>query len=163
MPGRFYSVPITGTTGIAGTATANLVDALEITAATGKPFYLHEVILGQTSDYGDSQAEGLGFIIKRGVGHTAGSGGQAVTPAKHATNDAAAGATAKQINTTQAVAGAGSLTTMRAEPWNVQAGDQYLPTPETRYLFLPAEACIISLTLPADSLTLIGTAVIEEL
>lgn len=161
MPGRFYSIPITGPTGLVGTGVGALVDLLEITAATGKPFYLHELIVGQTSDYGDAAAEGLGLQIKRGVGHTPGTGGQSVTPAKHDTSGQAAGATAKQINTTQATGG--TITVLRAEPWNVQAGDQYLPTPETRFLFAAGEACIISTTLPADSLTVMGTAVIEEI
>jgi hypothetical protein len=161
--GRIYSIPLTNSAGVAGTGATLIEDAFEITAASGKPFWLHEVVIGQTSDFGDAQAEGLPFIVKKGIGHTAGSGGQSVTPAKHLTNDAAAGATAKICNTTQAVVGAGSLTTIRGDGWNVQGGEQYLPTPETRILFLPAEACVISLAAPADALTLIGTAVIEEL
>lgn len=162
--GRFYTIPLTNSGGTAGTGVTPIVDAIEIVAATGKPFWLHEVVLGQTSDYGDAQAEGLPFVIKRGTGsYTAGTGGQSVTPAKHLTNDAAAGATAKICNTTQAVAGSGTITTLRAEPWNVQAGEQYTPTPETRFLFLPAEGCVISLATPADAITLIGSAVIEEL
>jgi len=155
---RFYSVPFSAT------ATTVAVDVFEVLAATAKPLVLYEIVIGQSSDYGDAQAEGLIVLIKRATGaYTSGSGGSTVTPVRHLTNDAAVGATAEVMNTTQAVAGSGALTTARAEPFNVQAGWQYLPLPELRYTFLPAEACIVSLTAPADSITVSGTLVFEEL
>lgn len=159
--GRFYSITIANTAKTAGTSSGSLIDLCEILAATGKPFVLHEIVLGQTSDYGDAAAEGTMISIKRGVGHTSGSFGMAVTPAPHMLSDTAAGATAEILNTTQATGG--TITVLRAEAWNVQAGYQYLPTPETRIQFNPAEACIISVTAPADALTYVGTVVIEEL
>ncbi len=163
MPRGFYSIPITNTAGTAGTGGSAALDAWEITAASGKPFVLHEVVFGQYSDPADAQAELLSFIIKRGIGATSGGLGQSVTPVKHVTNDQAAGATAEIMNTSQAVAGGGSLTTLRAEPWNAQAGVQYLPTPETRFTFAAGEICVVSITTPADALTFEGTAVIEEI
>lgn len=156
--GRFYSVPFSAT------SVSSTVDAFEVLAASGKPFWLHEVVLAQSSDYGDAAAEGLSVLIKRATGsYTSGSGGSTVTPAKHLTNDAAAGPTAEVCNTSQAAAGSGALTTLRADAWNVQGGYQYLPPPEQRYLFLPAEACVVSVTAPADAITLSGTLVFEEL
>jgi hypothetical protein len=155
--GRFYSVPFSAT------AVTAAVDVFEVLAATGKPFILHEVVIAQSSDFGDSQAEGLSILIKRGITNTSGSGGSTVTPAKHATNDSSAGPTAEILNTTQATSTGGSLTTIRADAWNVQGGYQYLPTPETRPLFLPGEMCVVSMTAPADSITVSGTMVIEEL
>lgn len=156
--GRFYSIPITGT------AVTAAVDAYEYLAASGKPFIVHEVTLSQISDYGDAAAEGLGVLLKRATGsYTSGSGGSTATPAKHATNDAAAGTTAELCNTTQASAGSGALTTFRSEGFNVQAGFQYLPTPEQRLPFLPGEALVVSLTAPADSITVYGTLVVEEI
>lgn len=155
--GRFYSVPFSAV------AVSAAQDLFEITAATGKPFILHEIVIGQTSDYGDAAAEGLQILIKRGVGSTSGSGGSTVTPAKHLTNDAAAGPTPEINNTSQHAAGGGSLTTIRADAFNVQAGYQYMPTPEQRLTFLPAEVCVVSITAPADAVTMSGTAVIEEL
>jgi hypothetical protein len=157
--GRFYSIPISG---VASPAAA--FDLFEVLASAGKAFVLHEVVVGQSSDYGDAAAEGLGVAIKRATGsYTSGSGGSTVAPAKHLTNDAAAGPTAEVMNTTQAAAGSGALTTLRAEAFNVQAGWQYLPTPEQRITFLPAEAVVVSVTAPADAVTVSGTAVIEEL
>ncbi len=156
--GRLYSAPFSAV------AVSAAVDVFEVLAAAGKPFVLHEIVLAQSSDYGDAQAEGLQVLIKRATStYTSGSGGSTVTPAKHATNDAAAGPTVETNNTTQAVVGTGTLTTIRAEAWNVQAGYQYLPTPETRLTFLATEACIVSITIPADAITLSGTLVFEEL
>lgn len=156
--GRMYSIPFSAT------SVSAAVDAFEVLASTAKAFILHEVVLAQSSDYGDAAAEGLSVLIKRATGsYTSGSGGSTVTPAKHLTNDAAAGPTAEVCNTTQASAGSGALTTIRAEAFNVQAGWQYLPTPETRITFLPAEAVVVSITAPADAITLSGTMVIEEL
>jgi hypothetical protein len=156
--GRLYSVPFSAT------AVSAAVDVFEVLASAAKPFILHEVVLAQSSDYGDAAAEGLSVLIKRATGsYTSGSGGSTVTPAKHATNDAAAGPTAETNNTTQAAAGSGALTTIRADAFNVQAGYQYLPTPEQRPFFLAAEACVVSITAPADAITLSGTLVFEEL
>lgn len=156
--GRFYSVPFSAV------SVSTAVDVFEVLASTGKPFYLHEIIISQSSDYGDAEAEGLNVLIKRATGsYTSGSGGTTVTPAKHNTNDASAGPTAETNNTTQASAGSGALTTVRAEAFNAQAGYQYLPPPEQRFFFLPAEACIVSITIPSDAITLSGTLVFEEI
>lgn len=156
--GRFYSVPFSAV------SVSVAQDLFEVLASAGKPFWLHEITLGQASDYGDAAAEGLQIIIKRATGsYTSGSGGTTVTPVKHLTNDAAAGPTAEVNNTTQALAGSGALTTIRVEPFNVQGGYQYLPTPEQRILFLPTEACIVSISAPLDALTMSGTLVFEEL
>lgn len=156
--GRVYSCPFSAV------SVSAAVDCFEALAATGKPFFLREIVLSQSSDYGDAAAEGLSILIKRATGsYTSGSGGSTVTPAKHLTNDAAAGPTVETNNTTQASAGSGALTTIRAEAFNVQAGYQYLPPPEDRPFFLAAEACVVSITAPADALTLSGTLVFEEM
>ena len=154
--GRMYSIPFEAV------AVSAAQDLWEVLAASGKNFTLHEIVVGQSSDAGDTAAEMLGISIKRWIGGTSGSGGGTVTPAKHDTNDAAAGATAEINNTTQAVAGGGSLTTVRSECFNIQGGYQYLPAPEQRITFLAAERCVVSVTLPADALTMSGTMVIEE-
>ncbi len=157
MPGRIYEVPFSAT------AVSAAVDVFEVLAATGKPFVLHEVTIAQSSDYGDAAAEGLSILFKRATGsYTSGSGGSSVTPTKN-TNDVAAGPTAEVCNTSQASAGSGSLTTWRAEAFNVQAGYQYLPPPEHRRTFLAAEAVVVSITAPADAITLSGTLIFEEL
>lgn len=156
--GRLYSCPFSAV------SVSAAVDVFEVLAATGKPFILHKIVISQSSDYGDAAAEGLSVLIKRATGsYTSGSGGSTVTPAKHLTNDAAAGPTVETNNTTQASAGSGALTTLHAEAFNVQAGWEYLPPPEQRFLFLPTEACVVSITAPADAITLSGTLIFEEL
>lgn len=156
--GRFY------TASFSAVSVSAAVDVFEILAASAKPFILHEIALAQSSDYGDAAAEGLSVLIKKATGsYTSGSGGSTATLRPHSTNDAAAGPTPETNNTTQASAGSGALITMRAEAFNVQAGYQYLPTPEQRMLFLPTEALVVSITAPADAITLSGSVVIEEL
>ena len=83
--GRIYSVST------AAVAVTTAIDVAELVAAAGKPFILHEVVLGQYSDAGDAAAEVLSVLIKRGIGYTSGSGGSTPTPAKMQTRDTAAG------------------------------------------------------------------------
>lgn len=163
---RYYSIPIVAT------AVSAAIDLYEVTAGTGKPFRLVELVIGQSSDYGDAQAEGLAVQIKRAsTGFTSGSGGSSATPVPHRSGSNAFSGVAETCNTTQAIAGGGTLTTLRAEAFNVQGGYQYLqPEPEDdqgndermAYLFAPGETCIVSMTLPADAITVSATAVIEE-
>lgn len=160
--GRIYTVSFSG---VAATASQDL---FEVKAGAGKPFILHELIVTQDTDYGDAQAEGFRVKLIRATGaYTTGSGGSTPTASPHQTSDTAAGVTAKVNNTTAAVAGSGALTTLRAEAFNIQAGWQYLPVPEDRIFFAAgsnAEACILNLvSTPADSVTLSGSMVFEEL
>jgi hypothetical protein len=151
-----YSVSFTGV------AVSAAVDCFELVAATGKPIVLHEVVIGQSTDEGDAESEMLQVLIKRGIGNDSGSGGSTATPAKHLGGDEASGITAETNNTTQAAAGSGSLTTLRSECWNVQAGYQYLPMPKHRYVFRPGEALVVSISAPADEITVSATLVFEE-
>lgn len=158
--GRTVSYPI------AGASVSAAQDFFEVLAASGKPFVLIGFNLSQTSDYGDSASEGLQVLIKRATGsYTSGSGGTTLAGSaagKHSTNDSNAGPTVEFNNTTQASAGSGALTTLFADSMNVQAGYTYCPIPEARFRFLSAEACIVSISAPADALTMNGTITIEE-
>jgi hypothetical protein len=156
--GRMY------TAAFSAVAVSAAQDLFEILAATSKPFVLHRIVLGQSSDYGDAAAEGLSVLVKRATGsYTSGSGGSTPALNKHLTNDASAGPTAEANNTTQASAGSGALTTILTDAFNVQAGWEYLPPPEQRLLFLAAEAVVVSVTAPADALTMSGSITIEEM
>lgn len=157
--GRRYAVPFTATA-----SPAAAFDAFEVLASSAKPFYLCKVVLAQSSDYGDAAAEGLAVLIKRGVANTSGSGGSTVTPAKvGGTNDAAAGPTAEVMNTTQATSTGGSLTNIYADAFNVQGGWEYQPVPEDRFYFAAGEMCVVSVSAPADAVTMSGTLIFEEL
>jgi hypothetical protein len=158
--GRKYSIPFT-----AVVSPAAAFDAFEIKspAVGGYSFIVHEITLGQSSDVGDAAAEGLNLLLKRGVGHTAGSGGTAVTPAPHSSIDPPSVLTATTMNTAQATAGGGTLTTIRAEAMNEQAGYLFLPLGEDRPVFGRGEALIVSVSAPADAITCSGNCIVEEI
>jgi hypothetical protein len=150
-----YSIVIDGTA-----SPAAAFDAFEIKSTTGIGFIVHEIVIAQSSD---TDSEQLGVTIKRAAStYTSGSGGTSPTPAKLNSADAAAAITAEVMNTTQAVVGTGSLTTMKSDAFNVLSGWHYLPTPECRPVFPVSEACVVSISAPADAVTVRGYAVIEE-
>lgn len=152
--GTLFSYPI------APAAVTVAVDVWEILVPAGKTVYIHEILLTQTTEEGDAQAEMLGVLIKRGVGATSGSGGSTQAGVPHMSTGTGA-PTAETLNTTQASAGSGSLTTIRADGFNVQGGYQYLPPPEQRLTFIAAEMLVVSIEAPADSTNICGTLVIE--
>lgn len=154
--GRFYAIPIEGTA-----SPAAAFDAFELKASSTVGFVLHEVVIAQSSD---TDSEMLGVAIKRATGsYTSGSGGGTPTPVKMANLGAAAVVTAETMNTTQAAAGSGALTTILPDAFNVLSGWHYLPTPECRPSFAATEACVISVTAPADAVTVRGYAIVEEI
>lgn len=159
MNGRLYTVR----TGFQTVSAAQ--DLIELLAGTTTPFLLHYLGISQSSDAGDAEAELLQVALKRGSGsYTSGSGGGALTVVKHLLGDAAdAFAGEERNNTTQATAGTGALGTLFEEAMNVQAGWQFLPPPSFNNFFNISQALILSLSAPADALTLQAMAIIEEL
>lgn len=156
--GRMYAIHFND---VAVTAAQDL---FEIVNPADSVMILHEFEITQSSDAGDAASEQLKVSVKKGIGSTSGSGGSAATVSKIQTGDAAAGITAEVNNTSQAVAGGGSLTRLLAMAGHVQAGIHHLPTPECRLVFSPSEVCIISLdAAPTDSLTMSGYAIVEEI
>lgn len=155
--GRMYSIPLSA---VAVTAAQDL---WEIVVPADAVMRLHEVKVTQGSDAGDSASEQLRFTVKRVTGSpTSGSGGSAGTLVKHCTGDAAAGITAETNNTSRL--SGGTSTTLVDVAENVHNGWHYLPTPEARIDFSPSEYCVIGLeTAPADSLTMSGYAIVEEI
>lgn len=136
-------------------------DLFELTPADDKPLEVIGFFCGQSSDYGDAQAEILPFKVSRGWTES-GSGGSAPTPVPTDPNSAAAGFAAEVNNTTLAKTGTEFI--LHADTFNVMAGEK---------LFLP-EGCgwkcsqgqtrlTVRLTAaPADSLTMSGTLYIRE-
>jgi hypothetical protein len=150
-----YSVSFTGT------AVTAAVDLFEITPADDKPVEIVGLFVAQSSDFGDAQAEQIGYRVIRGF-TTSGSGGSAPTPAPLHSTDPAAGFAAETCNTT--VATTGTTTDLHAGVINMQAGE---------YMWLP-EGCewgvsqadtrlvIRLIAAPADSLTVSGTLYVRE-
>lgn len=160
----------------AGRAYAQAFTAVAITAvqdlfyakpAADKPCVLEAVYLsnvGGAADAGDAQEELLRIeILRLPATVTVGSGGSSVTPSPLATNDAAAGFTARANDTTVATT-SGTALTMHADGWNVRQPYIWLPPPEHRLMVANAQALVVRLnTAPADSLTVSGVAIVREL
>jgi hypothetical protein len=154
---RFYSVPF------AGVAVTAQQDFFEITAAAGKPCIVHSIELEQSTEVGDAQEEGLSVLLKRGTsGTTSGTGGTSPTPVTVCSSDAAAGL-ASDVNNTTKMTG-GTITTLRAWNWNVRIPFFKVFTPECRPVIAGGERLTVELaTTPADSITISGTMLVEEL
>lgn len=152
--GQMYSVVFNA---VAVTAAQ---DVFELNVASTKSVRIHRMVIGQYSDFGDAQAEILGIQAIRGY-TTSGSGGSAPTPQKMATGLGAAASTAEANNTT--VANTGTASVLESDAWNVQVGYRYQPAPEERMELAPSERLVWRITAPADSITLNGTLVFEEI
>ena len=151
------------TVSFAPTAVSASADFFELAPATNKPCVVHCCEIGQTTDYGDAQAEGLGVTIQRGgTAFVSGSGGSVPTPVSIDATSSAAGATTEVLNTTVATFTAG--VTVYSTAFNVQSGWFYNPAPEDRITVTAANgALVVRVTTPADSITWAGTLVFEEL
>lgn len=137
-------------------------DVFELVAPATSKLVIREVVLGQYTDFGDAAAEILSVLMIRGNA-TSGSGGSAATPVNLASHTGAksAGATAEVNNTT--VASTGSPVTLRAEAWNVQTPYRFYPAPTEQIVVNASERFVVRLTAPADSITMNGTLVFEEI
>jgi hypothetical protein len=116
MP-RIYRLPYQGSLTVAGGDS----DLLEVLPGTGKPCRLVGMRIGQMSEVGDAQEEGLRFdLIHMAATVSSGSGGSAVTPVRNAPGvDVAAAFTAECNNTTIATT-SGTSTTMEHIGWNIR-------------------------------------------
>lgn len=153
--GRFATISFQG---VAVTA---IQDLFEIVAAAGKPFRVHDIEITNDSQEASEQ---LSVQLKRGIGNTSGSGGSAGTEYTHDSDDTAVGVTSAVNNTTQAVAGGGSLEIIERKGSNIINGWEWHFTPEGALPFKDDETFIVSLPVaPAASVTMSGKVVIEEL
>lgn len=143
-------------------------DVFQIVAPTDSRVEICECELGQFSDAGDAQDELLSFEIIRGS-TTSGSGGSAVTPAKHQPWSRAAGSSVMVSNTTVASSG-GVAVYLKATSFNVRAGMLYKPNesrgvrPASERVYLEAgERCVFRISAPADAVTMNGTLTFKEI
>lgn len=149
--GRFYSVTLPET---AITAAADL---FEITVATDKPCKFWGWNISQDTDTGDAAEEVLQLQLKRGI--TPGSGGSAITPVAIIENDTAAGATC--TNRTTAHTG-GSILWQKG--WNIRQDAEHWFTPEAAPVVgADADPVVLWMSAPADSITVSGSLLFEEL
>lgn len=144
------------------TAVTAAVDLFEVTPGDDKPVTILGWSITQSSDFGDAQAEQIGYRVIKGF-TTSGSGGASATPRSVVRNAITATFAAETCNTT--VATTGTTMDIYTGSINMQAGE---------YVWLP-EGCDIcvsqadtSLVLrltdaPADSLSISGTLWVREL
>lgn len=143
-----------------GIAVSAAQDLFEIATPATSSVAIHGLVLGQSSDYGDAQAEGLRIQLIRGH-TTTGSGGATITPVQLVPGGAAASSTVKRNNTT--VATGGSPLVCWVDVWNVQAGYQMWWPPESHILVAPSSRIVVTQTAPADEITMSGTLIYEAL
>lgn len=144
--------------GVAATAAQDL---FEINAHASKQCVLLGWGVSQSSDVGDAAEELLTILVKSGAA-TSGSGGSAPTPVATDSSAAAAGFTAEANNTTKA--STGTIVTHYAHNWNVRVPlDVVLPEPMQIIFGAGRRLTIELVNAPADSLTVSGYAVIQEI
>lgn len=142
-------------------AVTAIQDLFELVAPADAIVVVHSIFLTQSTEEGDAQSEMLPIEITRGY-TTSGSGGASVTPNPLESGSPAFGGTVERNNTTQA--SAGTPLTLHAESFNLQIGWQYRPTPEERIVLSPSQRLVVELPVaPADSVTMSGTLIFEEI
>lgn len=153
---RYYSVEFENIT-----APAADIDFFELAAADDKPIEIVYGVIGQFTDMGEAEEEGLPMTITRNI-TASGSGGSVVTPRPLNPNDAAAGFTCEVGNTTTASGGSPEI--LHAEVIYSRIGWFYLPPAEARPKLSQAENLMIVSLSPwaGDALSLSGTLVVKE-
>ena len=154
---RFYWVDLTPT------AVTVAADLIELNPATNKPIRVRSLILGQTTELGDAAEEILSVVWVRGNA-TSGSGGSAPTPVPTDGTDTAAGFTAEVFNTT--AASTGTPVNLPRHAWNVRIGLERPYTPEEApgvSAGAGTRLCLRMAAAPADSITISGCVLVEEM
>ncbi len=136
-------------------------DLFSLNPGANKPVSIHAVYISQTTEVKDAAEEGLTIELITG-NTTVGSGGSALTAGPMNLNDAVDAATVRSNDTTEV--SAGTAVSKHVEAWNVRMPFIWHPAPEDRIFtsntfFFAAQL----ITAPADSITMNGTLVFEEL
>jgi hypothetical protein len=137
------------------------VDVFEIRPGDDKGIEVTGLFIGQSSDFGDAQAEIIPYRVVRGH-TTSGSGGATPTPIPLNPADTAAGFVAETNNTTPA--SAGSAVDLHDSVFNVAVGEAlWLPPGEGWRAIQSNTSLVVRLaTAPNDKITLSGTLYIRE-
>ena len=136
-------------------------DIFELVAPADSIVKIHRITLGQVTDVGDAAEEILDIQWTSGHG-TSGSGGSSVTPVPRMLGDAAFGGTCERNNTTQA--SSGTIVEHYNWSWNIRGPFDVVFTPEERPVLSPSRyGCLELPVAPADSITMSGTIVFEEI
>ncbi len=153
--GRMYVVEF------ADVAVAAAQDLFSLLPAVDKPVKLHAVFLSQSTEVGDAAEESLTLKLQRGATTTGSGGSAAAGEPLISVNDAADAATIRVNDTTEA--SSGTIVDLHSESWNIRTPFIWLPPPEHRPMVENAAFfTVVLITIPADSITMTGTLIYEE-
>jgi hypothetical protein len=162
--GLIYPVPFNGTITAAGTDT----DIWSFQPADDKPIRLRWFTMGQISEVGDAQEEGLRITVKRlPATFTVGSGGNAVTAAAPmGSSSLTAWSFTARTNDTTVSTSSGTVQVIDEFGWNERGTPYDRVYPDAEYCpgAFQAQGLVIRMeTTLADDMTFSGTAFVEEL
>lgn len=150
---RVYSVQFSGVTASA------IQDLIAVYCGASMAVELHGIVIGQIT--GTSVAN-LRISVKRlPATVTAGSGGSAATPQKIERGDAAATATARTNDDTQATT-SGTAAVLHSDVFNIVNGYQFFWPPDDRPSAGLNEALVLSLDTAPSSLVMSGALYFAE-
>ncbi|GAA1749365.1 hypothetical protein [Nonomuraea bangladeshensis] len=156
-----YTVPFTATV----TASGGNADLWEVLPADDLPCKIRGIRLGQTSEVGDAQEEGLRIsIIRMRATITSGSGGSAGAPENIAKSNQAPSFTSETNNATVATT-TGDTEILEEMSWNVRNSpfEIWYPDPAFAPKAIQGEGLFVRMqTTPADDFTFAGTLWVEE-
>ncbi|MET8987765.1 hypothetical protein ABZW49_20150 [Nonomuraea wenchangensis] len=156
-----YTVPFTATV----TASGGNADLWEVLPADDLPCKIRGIRLGQTSEVGDAQEEGLRIsIIRMRATITSGSGGSAGAPENIAKSNQAPSFTSETNNATVATT-TGDTEIVEELSWNVRNSpfEIWYPDPAFAPKAIQGEGLFVRMqTTPADDFTFAGTLWVEE-
>jgi hypothetical protein len=151
-----YTVPFSFT------GTDGTLDLVALVAHATKQCVLIGFEVGQSSDVGDAQEEIIQVKVRSGQ-TVAGSGGSAVTPTPtDPVGGVASGFTARMADTTQA--GTGTIVDHYQYNWNIRQALNVILPEQWQVIFGAGRRLTIEcISAPADSLTITGYAVVQEI
>jgi hypothetical protein len=137
-------------------------DVFCVTAPSNSRLLVRELILGQTSDFGDAQAEVLSVTML--AKSTAIGGGSVITAVnKHLYTTAGVAAGSSVTGPSTTLASTASAVLFRADTWNVAAGYRYYPVPDERPVIGLSQRFVVRISTPNDGLTANGTLVLQQI
>lgn len=137
-------------------------DLLEITAGSARAVRILEVVIFQTSDYGDAEAEGLQVTLLRYTGaFTSGSGGATPVSTPYSSDDLPAHDASIERNNTTPASG-GTAQTLLEDAMNIQMEWHWLPPPELRINVAPTDAFVVRISAPTDAFEMNCQLLFEE-
>jgi len=144
-------------------------DVFQITAPSTNRIRIREIRIGQYTDFGDAAAEILSVTVLRGgLGDGSNAGDTGIDPvAIHgwkSVTSVAPKSSLLRINDTGISGDTGSnAVTVLSDVMNIAAGWWYYPPEEEMLILDRGQRLVVRLSAPADSVTMNGTMVYEDI